>query len=170
MFGRIRVSPSSLDTLEGSPNKIIKHDSLSIYEATLMKLKLGAQRGTSVCSSSKETDEAVANDCSVSSPCAEETNFKSDVNPASASCSEITMMDTNSESPSFNHRGDSEQRRQANVSILRFFKVKDSGVSTGATTSTRNGSSESVTSTCIESHCSEVEDIQTSQDCQMSDL
>ncbi|XVF49697.1 hypothetical protein PTKIN_Ptkin04bG0034100 [Pterospermum kingtungense] len=46
MFGRVRASPSPspLDGLETPPSKIIKDDSLSIYEATLMKLKLGSQR------------------------------------------------------------------------------------------------------------------------------
>ncbi|XP_022738791.1 uncharacterized protein LOC111291370 [Durio zibethinus] len=46
MFGRVRPSPSPspLDSLETPPSKIIKDDSLSIYEATLMKLKLGSQR------------------------------------------------------------------------------------------------------------------------------
>lgn len=46
MFGRVRASPlpSQLDSLETPPSKIFKDDSLSIYEATLMKLKLGSQR------------------------------------------------------------------------------------------------------------------------------
>ncbi|XVE54532.1 hypothetical protein DITRI_Ditri03aG0089200 [Diplodiscus trichospermus] len=46
MFGRVRASPSPspLDNLETPPSKIIKDDSLSIYESTLMKLKLGSQR------------------------------------------------------------------------------------------------------------------------------
>ncbi|KAE8717440.1 hypothetical protein F3Y22_tig00110045pilonHSYRG00065 [Hibiscus syriacus] len=42
MFGRVRASPS-LDSSASPPSKIIKHDSLSIYETTLMKLKLGCQ-------------------------------------------------------------------------------------------------------------------------------
>ncbi|MBA0588816.1 hypothetical protein Gorai_001906 [Gossypium raimondii] len=46
MFGRVRASPSpsSVDCFEIPPSKIIKDDSLSIYETTLMKLKLGSQR------------------------------------------------------------------------------------------------------------------------------
>ncbi|OMO94630.1 hypothetical protein CCACVL1_05902 [Corchorus capsularis] len=46
MFGRVRASPSPspLDSLETPPSKIIKDDSFSIYEATVMKLKLGSQR------------------------------------------------------------------------------------------------------------------------------
>ncbi|EYU23155.1 hypothetical protein MIMGU_mgv1a020033mg, partial [Erythranthe guttata] len=45
MFGRVRASPiSSLELLEMErpPSKIIKHDSLSIYESTLLKLKQGS--------------------------------------------------------------------------------------------------------------------------------
>uniref|UniRef100_A0A2P2QXD1 Uncharacterized protein n=1 Tax=Rhizophora mucronata TaxID=61149 RepID=A0A2P2QXD1_RHIMU len=45
MFGRVRSSPSSsLDSPEMLPSsKILKLDSLSIYEATLMRLKVGSQ-------------------------------------------------------------------------------------------------------------------------------
>ncbi|TKY55300.1 hypothetical protein E2542_SST19714 [Spatholobus suberectus] len=171
MFGRIRASTSSLDTLEGSPSKILKDDTFSIYEATLMKLKLGARRDTSACTSSKETDEVI-NDSSVSLPCAEEMTLKADLNPASTSCSEIMLMDTESDGSSSprvcDHvsPGNSEQRRQSNVSILHFFKLKDpehAGVSSSGepTTSTRNGSSESISSTSVESHYrSEVEGLQ----------
>ncbi|CAL1405794.1 unnamed protein product [Linum trigynum] len=46
MFGRLRPPSSSLDSLEmeRSHSKFLKDDSLSVYEATLMKLKLGSQR------------------------------------------------------------------------------------------------------------------------------
>ncbi|KAH1089065.1 hypothetical protein J1N35_016322 [Gossypium stocksii] len=46
MFGSVRASPSpsSVDCFQTPPSKIIKDDSLSIYETTLMKLKLGSQR------------------------------------------------------------------------------------------------------------------------------
>ncbi|KAK7389166.1 hypothetical protein VNO78_24001 [Psophocarpus tetragonolobus] len=150
MLGRIRASTSSLDTLEASPSvgrsKILKDDSFSIYEATLMKLKLGAQRDS--CE--------VINDCS---PCAEEANLKANLNPASTSCS---MMDTESDNW--------EQRRKTktNVSILHFFKVMDpehacvsSGGSTGQTISS---------TTSVESHYrSEVEGVRVLEDCEMSD-
>ncbi|KDO69329.1 hypothetical protein CISIN_1g047698mg, partial [Citrus sinensis] len=46
MLGRVRAAsstPYDLE-LERMPSKLIKDDSLSIYEATLMKLKLGARR------------------------------------------------------------------------------------------------------------------------------
>ncbi|KAF2314159.1 hypothetical protein GH714_023799 [Hevea brasiliensis] len=61
MFGRLRPSTSSLDSLERPPSKIFKDDPLSIYEATLIKLKLGSQRDLS--SSFKETME-MESDCS----------------------------------------------------------------------------------------------------------
>ena len=63
----------------------------------------------------------------------------------------------------------------SNVSILHFFKVKDTGQagvssSEEATTSMRNGSSESISSICVESDCrSEVEGVQILQYCEMSD-
>ncbi|XP_021762014.1 uncharacterized protein LOC110726804 [Chenopodium quinoa] len=46
MFGRIRSSPSPVELLELErlPSKLLKHDSLSIYESTLVKLKQGSQR------------------------------------------------------------------------------------------------------------------------------
>ncbi|XP_010696175.2 uncharacterized protein LOC104908723 [Beta vulgaris subsp. vulgaris] len=45
MFGRIRASPSPVEwlELERLPSKLFKDDSLSIYEATLVKLKQGSQ-------------------------------------------------------------------------------------------------------------------------------
>ncbi|KHN14081.1 uncharacterized protein LOC114393332 [Glycine soja] len=171
MFGRIRASTSSLDTLDGSPSKILKDDTFSIYEATLMKLKLGARRDTS----------EVTNDSSVNSPCAEEANLKPDLNPAtSTSCSETTMMDTESDNSSprvSDHvsSGNSEQRKQSNVSILYFFKVQDTGhagvsSSEEATASTGNGSSESISSTSVESDYSgEVEGVRILEDCEMLD-
>ncbi|KAG8638729.1 uncharacterized protein LOC110630921 isoform X1 [Manihot esculenta] len=61
MFGRLRPSSSPLDSLDSPPSKIFKDDPLSIYEATLIKLKLGSQRDLS--SSSDETME-IESDCS----------------------------------------------------------------------------------------------------------
>ncbi|GAB4860508.1 hypothetical protein Ancab_035667 [Ancistrocladus abbreviatus] len=43
MFGSIRASPFECLELERPLSKIVKHDSLSIYEATLMKLKQGSK-------------------------------------------------------------------------------------------------------------------------------
>ncbi|CAJ1943697.1 unnamed protein product [Sphenostylis stenocarpa] len=224
MFGSIRASTSSLETLEDSPSKILKDDSFSIYEpkenyemfsfcvfrssmkdnylivhtpyhslvwsvsvclydltnfllnclhsdseATLMKLKIGARIDTS----------EVMDDSSVSSPCAKEVN-QPDVNPESTSCSETTMMDRESEnsSPTVTDHvssGKSDQRRQFNLSILNFFKFLDTGhacssSSAETTTSTENGSTESISSTSVESdYRSEVDGVQILQDCEMSD-
>lgn len=52
MLGRIRVLPSSPSEIfeaeeRSPPAKIVKQDSLSIYEATLLKLKEGSQRSHS---------------------------------------------------------------------------------------------------------------------------
>ncbi|GMH31470.1 hypothetical protein Nepgr_033313 [Nepenthes gracilis] len=49
MLGRIRAPPSPLECLglESPPSKIVKDDCFSIYEATLMKLKLGSQHSPS---------------------------------------------------------------------------------------------------------------------------
>ncbi|KAL3716763.1 hypothetical protein ACJRO7_008360 [Eucalyptus globulus] len=44
MLGRVRGPSSSPDSLERSTAKLLKHDSLSIYEATLLKLKQGSQQ------------------------------------------------------------------------------------------------------------------------------
>ncbi|KAK8471356.1 hypothetical protein PHAVU_003G208400 [Phaseolus vulgaris] len=169
MFGRIRASTSSLETLEGSPSKILKDDTLSIYEATLMKLKIGARLDTS----------EVIDDSSVSSPCAKEAN-QPDFNPESTSSPETTMMDTESDNSSprvsdIVSSGDSEQRRQVNLSILNFFKVVDTGherasSSVKTTTSTESGSSESISSTSVEyDYGSEVVGVQILHDCEMSD-
>ncbi|XP_027337415.1 uncharacterized protein LOC113851134 [Abrus precatorius] len=183
MFGRVRASTSSLDSLEGSPSKIIKDDTFSIYEATLMKLKLGAQRDAIACSSSMEMDQDI-NDCSVRLPCTEETNLKARFTPSSLELvvispgQGITTMDTDGSLPSVSDHvstGNSEQRKQSDVSILHFFKIKDHGhdtVSTSgeATTSTGNGSSESVSLISAEYRCtSEVEGIQALQVCELSD-
>ncbi|CAN1129942.1 hypothetical protein LINPERPRIM_LOCUS12951 [Linum perenne] len=48
MFGRLRPPPSSPDSLEleRSHSKLFKDDCLSVYEATLMKLKQGSQLAT----------------------------------------------------------------------------------------------------------------------------
>ncbi|XP_031372994.1 uncharacterized protein LOC116188030 [Punica granatum] len=43
MFGRVRAPSSSPDELERHTAKLLKHDSLSIYESTLLKLRIGCQ-------------------------------------------------------------------------------------------------------------------------------
>ncbi|RZC77591.1 hypothetical protein C5167_001775 [Papaver somniferum] len=63
MFGRVRAAASnSLDSLELErpfPSKIIKDDSLSIYEITLQKLRLGSRRAL-IPSASTDTLNASA--------------------------------------------------------------------------------------------------------------
>ncbi|CAH8307243.1 unnamed protein product [Eruca vesicaria subsp. sativa] len=46
MFGRLRPPPTSPDSLERYPAKIIKDDPLSVYESTLLKLKQGSRLDT----------------------------------------------------------------------------------------------------------------------------
>ncbi|XP_045790720.1 uncharacterized protein LOC123885481 [Trifolium pratense] len=142
MFGRIRASPSSLDSLEFSPpSKILKDDSFSIYEATLMKLKLGAKRDKSLM---QLEEEEITNDCSVT----DEVNMDVDCAPATVTVIDsfsvgdvgiMTLMDTDcsssvtnaspivvaSESDSISTENNVEKPRQNNVSILDFFKPKD---------------------------------------------
>ncbi|XP_054821908.1 uncharacterized protein LOC129320466 [Prosopis cineraria] len=182
MFGKIRPS-SSLETLEGSPpSKILKDDSFSIYEATLMKLKLGAQRDTSAFS--KESDEIMIDDSAISSSCVEGTNVVSTRISASASSSHhapnlagagsmMTVSDCSSISTSPGRdqfsTGTSEQPRQSNISIIHFFsKVKDSrrigGIdsSRGESVSTENDRPASASSSSEHNYRSETESIQSS--------
>jgi len=134
-----------------------------------LKLKIGARLDTN----------EIIDDSSVSSPCAEEAN-QPDFNPERAPFSETTMMDTESDnsSPRVSDSvccGNSEPRRQINLSILNFFKVVDTGhagISSSArtTASTENRSSESISSTSVEyDYRSEVVGVQILQDCEMSD-
>ncbi|KAE9601398.1 hypothetical protein Lal_00023934 [Lupinus albus] len=139
MFGRIRATPSSLECFEDSPSKILKDDSFSIYETTLMKLKLGAKLDISA---SSEMDEVI-NDSSINSE-----NMKSNcssVSEASPSSSKQMITSSPSEvmdidfdidcssvttSPCFSghvSHGNLEQPRNKNVSILHFFKLKGPG-------------------------------------------
>ena len=152
-----------------------------------MKLKLGAKRD--INASSKEIDEII-DDSSASSSCVEEANMNPNCNPASASGSqhiivtspsdEITMMETDyssiSTSPSSSDvsGGNCEQRRHNNVSILRFFKLKDPGnsrvSSCGEVASTKDGSSGSVSSSSVEPHYrSETECTQSLDICEFSE-
>ncbi|KAL1371374.1 hypothetical protein HN51_001591 [Arachis hypogaea] len=180
MFGRIRAASSSLDTLDGSPSKILKDDSFSIYEATLLKLKLGAKRGD-VSAQAVEMDES-RDDSSASSSCVEEADMTHNCNNLpSASISqhhiitEITMMDTDCSSSDIACTGNNTgQGSHNNVSILRFFKVKEpsnSSVSScGEVVSAKEGSSGSVSSSSVELHSSSEgeSDLQYSDVCEFS--
>ncbi|KAG6686320.1 hypothetical protein I3842_11G011200 [Carya illinoinensis] len=75
MFGRIRASSSAPESLERPPSKIFKADSLSIYEATLAKLKLGSQR--ELRSPSEQTEHVEMDSDSSSSAAWTASNSKS---------------------------------------------------------------------------------------------
>ncbi|XP_062116035.1 uncharacterized protein LOC133830131 [Humulus lupulus] len=112
MFGRVRAASSSSSSLESlvlerPPSKIVKEDSLSVYEATLVKLKLGSQRNLS---SQPPKDEGGV-DAGLSSCSNSLEPMKIDVNSsasASENCPEFTSslnelkdtMDTDRLSPS----------------------------------------------------------------------
>ncbi|KAJ4973383.1 hypothetical protein NE237_006557 [Protea cynaroides] len=65
MLGRVRASPLDCSELERPSPKIIKSDALSIYEATLEKLRLGSRRALG-SSSMKTKTEAPSSSLSAS--------------------------------------------------------------------------------------------------------
>ncbi|GMQ09853.1 hypothetical protein CsSME_00053093 [Camellia sinensis var. sinensis] len=92
MLGRVR--PPSSSSLERPPSKIIKDDSLSIYEATLVKLRPGSR-----CNPVSPSDQAMKIDVSCdfasNSPhddeaMTEDTNCSS--NSISSNCSDYRPM------------------------------------------------------------------------------
>ncbi|PIA25182.1 hypothetical protein AQUCO_12300016v1 [Aquilegia coerulea] len=96
MLGRVRASPSSLESLEleRPSSKLIKGDALSIYEATLEKLRLGSRRA--LRSSSVETMQIDAPTSSASaSPSSSDRHFQSDKNSnkemEDSCCSSVKM-------------------------------------------------------------------------------
>lgn len=118
-----------------------------------MKLKLGAKRDN-FCMQME--GEEFRNDCSVT----EEANMDVDSTPATASGDgKMTLMNTDSSSTIttfsddvISTENDSEQPRQNNASILRFFKMKDPGPDTSL--SAKKGSYGSVSSSgSVESNC-----------------
>ncbi|GLU12756.1 hypothetical protein SLE2022_294150 [Rubroshorea leprosula] len=149
MFGRVRAPSSSPESLERPPPKIIKDDPLSVYEATLMKLRVGSQRHLH---SLPEAARDVDGDCSSvtvsesptspSSPCAEMMTIESNHISANLLRSsenvslneEAIMMDTDDsvESVSLTSSDDQstgslKQHGSRNVSVLYLFtKFKDS--------------------------------------------
>ncbi|BFG32358.1 hypothetical protein CerSpe_186320 [Prunus speciosa] len=138
MFGKIRASSCPAESLERPPFKILKDDSLSIYEATLMKLKLGSKRNLSPCSSEVvgEIDNGSTSSSSNSEP------MKIDANCASAAASwghievasspqeqkEFMTLDTDcssvtssTSSTDCHSLGTLKQQRSTNVSVLYLF-------------------------------------------------
>ncbi|EEF51849.1 hypothetical protein RCOM_1507320 [Ricinus communis] len=96
MFGRVRAASSSLDSLERPPSKIFKDDPLSIYETTLIKLKLGSQRDLNSPSPSEEAGEEMESDCStitVSTSCVEQPIFSTSTIISETSQLLVTSLD-----------------------------------------------------------------------------
>ncbi|KAL3839049.1 hypothetical protein ACJIZ3_023640 [Penstemon smallii] len=107
MLGRVRASPmESLEILEMQrpPSKIIKHDSLSIYEATLLKLKQGSH-----CNPTQTTGD--------SAQCAMETDSLEEVETITNSADSSSTDSLTSSSCNFQPR----QYEGRDVSILYMF-------------------------------------------------
>ncbi|XP_051115906.1 uncharacterized protein LOC127241059 [Andrographis paniculata] len=117
MLGKVRASSmSSLEQLEMErpPSKVVKHDSLSIYESTLLKLKQGSRCNPSC----NQEDPAAMDTCSI-------TGSPETVKLSNASCSSAESCTT--PSPSFQSTESSEESHSQNKSILYFFsKYKNS--------------------------------------------
>nr|XP_043617560.1 uncharacterized protein LOC122589337 [Erigeron canadensis] len=117
MFGRVRgCSLNSLQVLEmerttptnnNHNNKLLKHDSLSVYEKTLLKLQLGSQRDASLVpdeSTNSESSSFSFNEPSlpVSAPdCA-----STDLFPSAGNCESMII---------------SKEKPNGNLSILYMF-------------------------------------------------
>ncbi|XP_050377860.1 uncharacterized protein LOC126795081 [Argentina anserina] len=125
MFGRVRASSVPADSLERPPSKIFKDDSLSIYETTLMKLRLGSKRNLSLCSNSSSLELEPMN---IEVNCASSgTSSSPDLVAASPQEEVMTLdMDCSSERSSITSSdcdsvGTLKQPRSAEVSILYLF-------------------------------------------------
>ncbi|XP_021720239.1 uncharacterized protein LOC110687904 [Chenopodium quinoa] len=139
MFGRIRSSPSPVELLELErlPSKLLKHDSLSIYESTLVKLKQGSQRNlspTTLDSMEYESNSNVLEDSpKVSGLCGEQGR--------------LTSCNTDSSCISVSSSPNQEQKTGREISIhCLFSKYANSRQKQGAT-GCNGGSSVSI-STC----------------------
>ncbi|KAJ8450645.1 hypothetical protein Cgig2_020282 [Carnegiea gigantea] len=118
MFGRIRASPSPAECLEmESPcSKLFKDDSLSIYEATLLKLK----RGSRLSLSSEHNLSPVSED----SMELESNGDFSEASPqGSASCSKqgTPTCSSDGSSGSFSSSSNEEPKTRREVSIQLLF-------------------------------------------------
>ncbi|XP_042012980.1 uncharacterized protein LOC121761396 [Salvia splendens] len=113
MFGRVRPAPiSSLEPLESqrSSIKIIKHDSLSIYESTLLKLKQGSR-----CNPICDPEDNSRNDA----VCIMAIDSPEEAVSAGAGCSStesLPMSSSSDQSTAF-----SNEAAKTNMSILHFF-------------------------------------------------
>ncbi|XP_048138715.1 uncharacterized protein LOC115749473 isoform X2 [Rhodamnia argentea] len=89
MLGRVRAPSSSPDSLERSTTKLLKHDSLSVYEATLLKLKQGSQQiQGSPTSEFVQPDDYSAG----SSSCEDAMNMECDCSCPNPSHSQLTLL------------------------------------------------------------------------------
>ncbi|MBA0559240.1 hypothetical protein Golob_016215 [Gossypium lobatum] len=122
MFGRVRASPSpsSVDCFETPPSKIIKDDSLSIYETTLMKLKLGSQRHLI---SAPPTTAADLTDCA-SGTVPSNTNSDDESMVIDTDCSPVSVSYTSSDFQSTSNFN-SQQRSDGTSIRYLFSKFRD---------------------------------------------
>ncbi|KAL2932808.1 Vacuolar protein sorting-associated protein 13B [Bienertia sinuspersici] len=138
MFGRIRSSPSPAELLEleRPPSKFFKDDSLSIYEATLVKLKQGSQRST--------TSE---HDLSPTLQDSMESELNSNSNSLESS-PQVFGSGSNSSCLGVLSSPNQEQRRGRDISIYYLFsKYASSHQNQGSTSYGSDGSSAN-TSAC----------------------
>ncbi|KAL8140852.1 hypothetical protein V2J09_006873 [Rumex salicifolius] len=98
MFGRVRASPLPVEflELERLPSKMLKDDSLSVYEATILKLKQGSRK---TVSSPEEMVDRVIQDSNQSSAISGES-MSSDL----SSVSEGAITESSSETFSSTER------------------------------------------------------------------
>ncbi|KAH7549758.1 hypothetical protein JRO89_XS13G0077700 [Xanthoceras sorbifolium] len=129
MFGRVRAASSTLDNLEleRAPSKLIKDDSLSIYEATLMKLKLGSQRNLDPLSEMAVGAESSCASADVPASCGDALSSPHhDIMMMDTDCSSASSL--SSSSSDCHSTGSLKQHQSRNVSVLYLFsKYKNSG-------------------------------------------
>ncbi|XP_071710217.1 uncharacterized protein [Rutidosis leptorrhynchoides] len=114
MLGRVRASSlSSLQVLEmeRTPSKLLKDDSLSIYEKTLLKLQQGSRRDLSLI-----PDESVKTDTTISS------NESSVVVDAPAYASTDSVSSSGNVQPMIV----SKEKRRGNLSVVYMFSKYES--------------------------------------------
>ncbi|KAH7528273.1 uncharacterized protein LOC107418204 isoform X1 [Ziziphus jujuba] len=130
MFGRIRASSSS-SSLERPPSKILKDDSLSIYESTLMKLKLGSQRSLNSPSNEAgeiDTEESESMQMEANCPSSTKSSQEGLEFVSSPNEEEVMAVDTDCYSPrtkpcytGCHSMGSSKQHHKRTISVLYLF-------------------------------------------------
>ncbi|KAL1540861.1 hypothetical protein AAHA92_25152 [Salvia divinorum] len=135
MFGRVRPAPiSSLEPLESqrSSIKIIKHDSLSIYESTLLKLKQGS-RCNPICDPEDYSRKDAICIMAIDSP--------EEAVSAGAGCSSTESLPKASSSDQSTVF--SNEVAKTNMSILHFFSKHKSTTHTRSSSDTESMATES---------------------------